>query len=89
MFSNVTYKTSRVLRIKRYQDTRLMSLSRACYAKCPYCFCFVKCLYCLLLHMQSVLTIYCFICKVSLLFTASYAKCPYYLLLHMQSVLIV
>ena len=29
--------------------------------------------------MQSVLIIRCFICKVSLLFSALYAKCPYYL----------
>ena len=46
--------------------------------------------YCLLLYMQSVLIIYCFIiCKVSLLFTALYAKCPYDSLLYMQSVRII
>ena len=41
------------------------------------------------LFMQSVLIIYCFICKVSLLFSALYAKCPYYLVLYMQSVLVI
>ena len=39
--------------------------------------------------MQCVLIIHCFICKVSLLFTALYAKCPYYLLYYMQRVLII
>ena len=48
------------------------------YAKCPYY---------LLLYMQSVRIINCFICKVSVLFSALYAKCPYYLLLRMQSAL--
>ena len=38
--------------------------------------------------MQSVLIIECFICKVSLLFSALYAKCPCCLVLFMQSVLI-
>ena len=36
--------------------------------------------------MQSVLILYCFICKVCLFFTALYAKCPYSLLLYMQSI---
>jgi hypothetical protein len=35
--------------------------------------------YYFVLYMQSVLIIQCFICKVSLLFSALYAKCPYYL----------
>ena len=59
----------------------------ALYAKCPY--------YYLVLYMQSVLIIECYICNVSLLFTALYAtcpyyyaKCPYYVVLYMQSVLI-
>ena len=34
--------------------------------------------------MQRVRVIYCFICKVSVLFTALYAKCPYYVVLCMQ-----
>ena len=51
------------------------------YAKCPYY---------LVLYMQSVLVIKCFICKVSLS-SALYAKCPYYLVLYstMQSALII
>ena len=39
--------------------------------------------------MQSVLIIPCFICKVSLLFSALYANCLYYSVLYMQSVLII
>ena len=38
--------------------------------------------------MQSVLIMYCFICKVSLLCSALYAKCPYFVVLYMQRVLI-
>ena len=58
-------------------------LFTALYAKCPY--------YLLLYNMQSVRVIYCFISKVSLLFTALYAlyaKCPYYLLLYLQNSLL-
>ena len=62
-------------------------LFSALYAKCPYY---------LMLYMQSVLIIYCFVCKVfllysalyakvSLLFSALYAKCPYCLGLYVQS----
>ena len=36
--------------------------------------------------MESVLIIRCFICIVSLLFSALYAKCPYYVVLYVQSV---
>ena len=36
--------------------------------------------------MQIVLIIYCFIYKVSLLFTALYAKCPHYLVLSIHKV---
>ena len=34
--------------------------------------------------VQSVLIIQCFMCKVSLLYSALYAKFPYYLLPYMQ-----
>ena len=39
--------------------------------------------------MQGVLIIWCFICKVSLLFGALYARCLCYLVLYMQGVLII
>ena len=39
--------------------------------------------------MQSVLIMWCFICKVFLLCGALYAKCSYYLVFYMQSVLII
>ena len=42
-----------------------------------------------LIYVQSVLIVYFFMSKVSLLFSALYAKCPYYLVLYMQSVLII
>ena len=54
-------------------------LCPALYTKCPYC---------ALLYMQSVLTVHCFICKVSLFYNALYAKCHCYALLYMKSVLI-
>ena len=56
-------------------------LFSALYAKCPYY---------LVLYMQTLLIMYCFICKVSLfLLSAFYAKCPYYVGLYTQSVLII
>ena len=39
--------------------------------------------------MQSVLIMQCFICKVSVLYSALYAKWPYYVVLYMQTVLII
>ena len=36
-------------------------------------------------YMHIVLIFYCFICKVSLLFTALLQKCSYFVLLYMQS----
>ena len=57
-------------------------------AKYPYYAGFI-CRVSLIMYMQSVLIMYCCICKVSLLCTAVYAKCPYYVLLYMQSVLII
>jgi hypothetical protein len=53
--------------------TSVSLLCSALYAKCPYY---------VLLYMQSVLIMQCFICKVSLLCSALYAKRPYYLLLY-------
>ena len=44
--------------------------------------------YILVLYMQSVLILQCFICNVSLYSSALYAKCPYTLVIYMQSVLI-
>ena len=56
------------------------SLDRSSTVKVPSYF---------VLYMQSVHITLCFICKVSLLFSALYAKCPYYLVLYMQNVLII
>ena len=39
--------------------------------------------------MQSVLMTSCFICKLSLWYSALCEKCPYYLVLYMQSVFII
>ena len=50
------------------------------YAKCP---CYV------VLYMQIVLVTSCFVCKVSLLFSALYAKCLCYLVRNIQSVLVI
>ena len=67
-------------------------------AQCPYYSVLFNALYDLVLYMQSVLTIQCFICKVPLFFSALmlsvlilfsyYAECPYYLVLSVQSALI-
>ena len=88
----------------RYQSTVDRGLDeRACMQKVLYYYLVLymqKCPYYLVLdmqsgfyyfvlYMQSVLIIQCFVCKMSLLFSAVYAKCPYYLVLYMQSVLII
>ena len=51
----------------------LITVVSALYASCPYH---------VLLCMQSVIIIQCYICKVSLLFSAVYVKCPYYVVLY-------
>ena len=48
----------------------------AFYAESPYY---------VVLSMQSLLIMQCFLCKVSLLCSAFYAECPYYVVLSMQS----
>ena len=47
---------------------------------------YADCSYHEMLYMQSVHTISCFTCKVSVSCSALHAKCPYYLVLYVQSV---
>ena len=74
-------RVSRIMRDNARTETKdiLLAHPRRLYAKCP---CYV------VLYMQSVRIMQCFICKVFLSCSALYAKCPYYLVLYMQSVLI-
>ena len=65
----------------RYHTLGSCVHSLGCQKQCPYY---------ALLYMQGVLISVCFICKVSLLFTALYTmKYLYCVVLHIQSVLII
>ena len=64
----------RGLNNKEYMQS-VLTIS-ASHAKCPILFSalYAKCLYYIVLYMQSVHSVYCFICKVSIVCTALYAE---------------